>query len=151
MLSSELKVEPSGSSDHGPCECCGNRSRTVWGSLLVGARAVALYYVQWTLTRVHDHGANFDLVLGDWRTDATSQQRCLVAVAYRVVDGRPQFMVIDAENRPLGKEGGLAANALRRDQVIGTPLAREVFAMLDAIWLGDNRIVELSETVGGGK
>ena len=56
----------------------------------------------------------------------------------------PQFMVIDAEGRPAAKPGALADRALRRDQVIGTPLAAEVFAMLDAIWLNDRRIGELT-------
>lgn len=56
----------------------------------------------------------------------------------------PQFTVTDAEGRPAAKPGALADRALRRDQVIATPLATEVFAMLDAIWLNDKRIGELT-------
>jgi hypothetical protein len=140
-------VEAVGSNDHGPCECCGNRSRTVWGCLRSGGRLVASYFVQWTLTRVHDHGANFDLVLGRWGEGTSPADRKIVAVAYRIIDGAPQFMVIDAADRPVAKSGKLAAAALRRDQVIGTPLATDVFAMLDSVWLSDDRIGELTGKV----
>src|SRR5581483_4903170 len=136
-------VEPSGSSDHGPCECCGNNSRTVWGNIHAGQETVAVYYVQWTLNRVADHGANFDLILGPWGEGTSSADRCVVAVAYRLIDGKPQFMVIDADGRPVAKSGKLAEMVLRRDQVVGTPLAPDVFAILDAIWLDDGRIREL--------
>jgi hypothetical protein len=145
MHSNALKIEPTGSSDYGPCECCGNFSRKVWGSINAGSKAVAVYYVHWTLTRVHDHGANFDLVLGPWGAGTSPADRAIVAVAFRIVDGGPSFMVIDAGSRPIAKDNQLASTALRRDQVIGTPLATEVFVMLDAIWTGDSRIVELTE------
>jgi hypothetical protein len=147
MPPQSLTVELSGSSDHGPCECCGNNSRTVWGDINAGPRTAAVYYVQWTLTRVLDHGANFDLVLGPWGPGTCPTDRRVVAVAYRLIDGGPQFMVIDAAGRPVAKSGKLASEALRRDQVVGTPLAPEVFAMLDAIWLGDSRIAELTGKV----
>lgn len=119
-------------------------ARGLCGATFMPARAVAAYYVQWTRTRVHDHGANFDLVIGDWGAGTTPQQRCIIAIAFRIIDGQPQFMVIDAADRPVAKDDTLAATALRRNDVIGTPIASEVFAILDAIWLGDERIVELS-------
>jgi len=142
-----LTVEPTGSNDHGRCACCGCRSRTVWGNVHAGPRTAAVYYVQWTLTRVHDHGANFDLVLGPWGNGTSPADRRVVAVAYRLIEGGPQFMVIDAAGRPAAKGGKLAAKALRRDQVVGTPMAAEVFGILDAIWLGDGRIAELTGKV----
>ena len=147
MPPQEFTVETSGSNDYGPCECCGNRSRTVWGYLRRGGYPIAAYFVQWTLTRLHDHGANFDLVLGKWGEGTSPADRQIVAVAYRIIDGGPQFMVIDAANRPVARNANLATTALGRDQVIGTPLASEVFAMLDAIWLGDRRIEELAGKV----
>ena len=51
-------------------------------------------------------------------------------------------MVVDATNRPVGKSD-LVAEALRRDQVIGHPIAQKIFALCDAIWLDDPRIDEL--------
>jgi hypothetical protein len=35
-------------------------------------------------------------------------------------------LIIDSADRPVAKGGELATNALRRDQVIGTPLAKDV-------------------------
>jgi hypothetical protein len=143
MHAHEITVEPDGSKDSGPCGCCGNMSRAVWGYIRDAGNPLAAYYVHWTLGRV-DHGANFDLVLGKWGEGTSSKDRCVVAVAFRWMSNNPQFMVIDAEGRPAAKPGALADRALRRDQVIGTPLAAEVFAMIDAIWLKDQRIAELA-------
>jgi len=143
-----ISVELGESHDHGPCKCCGNMSRTVWGYLSDDdGFLLASYYVQWTLGRVADHGANIDLVVGRWGEEFSSADRFVVAVAYRLKADGPQFMIIDAAERPVAKSGKLADTALRRDQVIGSPLAAQAFAMLDAIWLGDDRIAELA----GGK
>jgi len=143
MQPQEITVEPDGSNDSGPCTCCGNMSRTVWGYLRHAQNPLAAYYVHWTLGRI-DHGANFDLVVGRWGEGTSPSDRAVVAVAFRSMSNGPQFMVIDAEGRPAARPGALADRALRRDQVIGTPLAAEVFAMLDAIWLNDKRIGELT-------
>lgn len=138
-----ITVETGGASDYGPCDCCGNMSRLVWGDLYDAGLKVSTYFVHWTLGRL-DHGANFDLVIGRWDDRSSPKDRRVVAVAYRLMDDGPQFMVIDGKGRPVAKDESLAASALRRDQVIGTSLAPAVFAMLDAIWLGDRRIAELS-------
>jgi hypothetical protein len=140
-----ITIEPDGTSDHGPCNCCGNMSRTVWGFLYDAGRPLAAYYVHWTLGRI-DHGANFDLVTGAWGEQSSPQDRTVVAVAFRWMSSGPQFMIIDAQERPVAKSGSLAASAKRRDEVIGTPLASNLFAMLDAILLGDDRISELRGT-----
>jgi hypothetical protein len=47
-------------------------------------------------------------------------------------------MVIDAADRSEGK-GGLARTALARADVVGTTLAAEVFAIVDAIYVQDGR------------
>ena len=52
-----LTLEVSESSDFGPCECCGAKSRTVWAYLHRGERTEAAYFVQWTLGQVDRHGA----------------------------------------------------------------------------------------------
>ncbi len=51
-------------------------------------------------------------------------------------------MVVDATDRPIGKSD-LVIEALRRDQVIGHPIAQKIFDLCDAIWLNDPRIAEL--------
>lgn len=47
-------------------------------------------------------------------------------------------MVIDAHGRP-SANGVLASMALRREDVIGTRLAEQVFALTDAIYEQDDR------------
>jgi len=41
-------------------------------------------------------------------------------------------------------ESDLVGRALRRDEVIGTPLAPVAFELVDAIWMQDERIGELT-------
>src|SRR5437867_1908215 len=60
----EITLEPTGSSDFERCECCGERSRTVWGLARRDGNADAAYFVHWTLGKVADDGAHFDLILG---------------------------------------------------------------------------------------
>jgi hypothetical protein len=47
-------------------------------------------------------------------------------------------MVIDADERPAAK-GELARTALARSDVIGTPMAAQVFSLVDAIYEQDDR------------
>lgn len=137
-----LSIETSGSNDHGPCACCGNMSRCVWGFVNSATTPVAAYFVHWTLTRVADHGANFDLIIGKWDEEATPVDRSAVSLAYRLDETGPSFMVIDATDRP-ATTGGAAARALGRDQVIGQPIAKEAFALVDTILAQDERVAEL--------
>jgi hypothetical protein len=136
-----LEIEPGGSNDYGPCECCGNMSRRVWGLVSSPSGPVAAYFVHWTLTRVADHGANFDLIIGKWGDGASAADRDVVSLAYRLDDTGPSFMVIDAADRPVAT-GGLADRVLRRSQVIGRPIAEQAFAIVDAILAQDDRLAE---------
>ncbi|HEV2549370.1 MAG TPA: hypothetical protein VGU20_18675 [Stellaceae bacterium] len=102
---------------------------------------MAAYFVGWAEQRP-DHGASFDLILGKWGASATKQDRYAVALDYRIVEGSPQFMVVDAQGR-LTSDGDLADSALKRSEIIGTPLAPQVFALIDAIYMGDPRLHEI--------
>lgn len=139
----DLSIEPMGSTDFGPCECCGGTTRSVWGTISRGEAAEASYFVRWTLGEVERHGANFDLIVGRWGDDASNADRFAVALEFRVMDDGPWFMVIDAGTRPVA-ESDLVGRALRRDEVIGTPLAPVAFELVDAIWMQDERIGELT-------
>src|SRR5262249_6036444 len=127
-----LTVEPTGINDYGPCECCGNNSRCVWGYINSRKVTLASYFVHWTLNRLPDHGANFDLILGKWGNDSTSSDRCLVSLAYRLAEDGPQFMVIDGHDRPSAKSD-LVGRVLRRAEVVGLPISKQAFAAVDAI------------------
>jgi hypothetical protein len=137
-----LRVEPTGTNDYGPCECCGNNSRCVWGFINAPEGTLASYFVHWVLGRVADHGANFDLILGKWGDQATAKDRCLVSLAYRLFQGGPQFMFIDGHDRPAAKSE-LVGQVLRRSEVIGQPIAKQAFAAVDAILAQDVRVLEL--------
>jgi hypothetical protein len=139
----EIILEPTGSSDFERCECCGKRSRTVWGLARRDGDADAAYFVHWTLGQLASDGAHFDLILGRWGEDATPADRYAVSLEYRRTDRGPAFMVIDATTRPIARNE-LVGRALRRDEVVGTALATRVFELVDAIWLKDRRISEVT-------
>jgi len=106
----------------------------------LGARAT--YIVRWTDGHVARSGAEFDLIIGEWG-GAPSSNRVAISLAYQLTDTGPGFMVVDARNRSGSSD--LAGRKLRREEVIGTPLATEVFAIIDAVWLQDSRIYGLRE------
>ena len=84
-------------------------------------------------------GANLDLVLGRWGDDATADDRFGVALIHRQqAAGSPSLMVVDATDRPMSN-GDLARTALAREDVIGAPLATQVFSLVDAIYEQDGR------------
>ncbi|WP_206108137.1 hypothetical protein [Paludisphaera soli] len=136
-----LIIEPAGSKDTGVCECCGHHSRRVWGFVATPDAAVAAYYVHSTLGRVVEHGATFDVVLGAWGEGTSGADRSVVSLLYRLAEDGPGFMVVDAEGRI--DDPNVASKALRRDEVVGRPIARQVFAITDAILEQDGRVAEL--------
>jgi hypothetical protein len=137
-----LRVEPTGTKDHGPCECCGNNSRCVWGFIHARKGMLASYFVHWTVGRVSDHGANFDLILGNWGAKAIAADRRLVTLAYRLFETGPEFMVIDGHERPAANSE-LFGRVLRRSEVVGQPIAKQAFDAVDAILAQDARVLEL--------
>lgn len=131
-------IEPMGESE-GFCDCCGERSRCVWGVVHQGDATLAAYWMHWTPGHFSERGANLDLVIGRWGDGATADDRFSVALVHREQpDGTPVMMVIDAATRPTRMDE-LARAALAREDVIGTPLARQVFAIVDAIYEQDRR------------
>jgi hypothetical protein len=138
---SDFRVEPTDVHD-ASCDCCGRQSRTVTGFVYRDDHAAAAYFVQWTVGAVDSHGANFDLIVGRWGEGATSSDRSAVALEFRRSPDGPAFMVVDASSRPAG-QSELAGRALSREAVIGTPLARIAFDIVDAVWLHDGRIKEI--------
>lgn len=137
--SSHFEVEATGESS-GKCDCCGNDSRSVWGFVHeVDGPTVAAYFMHWTIGHLNDAGANLDLVLGSWGDGTTSKERYCVSLVHRDQEnGSPSLMVIDAAGRLIGA-GTLAATTLGRSDVIGTPLAPQVFSIVDAIYEQDDR------------
>jgi hypothetical protein len=142
-----LIVEPTGASDFGPCPCCGDNSRSVWGIVHVPEADEGAYFVQWTLGQVPRHGAHFDLILGHWGDGTGSSDRFAVSLEFRRTEQGPWFMVIDANEREICRNE-LVGRGLRREEVIGTPLAKRAFDIVDAIWQQDERIREVRGDAG---
>jgi hypothetical protein len=113
----------------------------IWGAVYHANDAIAVYYVHWTINHP-DHSANFDLFIGKWGEGTSAEDRQAVALAFRNGQEGPQFMVIDAQD-PLDEQEKLATKALSRNEVIGTPIAQDAFAIVDALLFQESRIAEL--------
>ena len=131
----ELEIEESGTAG-GHCDCCATTTKRVWGLVRRAGAPVGAYFVAWTQGKP-DHGAAFDLILGKWGDSASKQDRYSTALDFRLVDGAPQFMVVDAVNRATSGSP-LLGTALKRSEVIGTPIAAQVFAVIDAVYMSDS-------------
>lgn len=134
-----LLVEPGGERVSGPCSCCGQPTKVVSGFVYRDGAAHAAYLVRWTPGRPQE-GADFDLVVGPWGDGTGPADRAVVALRFDRGAAGPGFRVVDASG---GKEA-VAARALRRNEVIGTPSAADAFAVVDALCLNDPRLAELT-------
>jgi len=122
----------------GHCDCCGHASRCVWGMVHDGPATIAAYWMHWTVGHLSDTGANLDLVIGKWGDGTTANDRVAVALVHRELEDGSSLMVINAADRQT-RNVSLASTGLAREDVIGTPMAANVFALVDAIYLQDGR------------
>jgi hypothetical protein len=125
----------------GRCECCGQTSKSIWGDLSGADGTHAVYFVHWTVGTPAHH-PTIDLVLGQWGEGASPGSRVLVSLEYRPGEDGGAFMVINGEGRSADNRR-LCGRALSRDEVIGTPLATQVFTLIDALWLTEPRVAEV--------
>lgn len=130
-------VEPGRKSNLAPCECCGATTRIVRGFVYKAGTAHAVYLVRWSVGDKR-HDAEVAVSIGGW-CDADQSLRQSVALSLRQMENGPAFMVVDAAQTPWGREKELG-EPMERSAVIGTPLASEVFAILDATALQDERV-----------
>jgi hypothetical protein len=138
-----FQIEQGKTQDFGPCDCCGSLSRFVTGCVTRDGEAYAGYQVHWTLGQMKEHGAEFFVILGYWGGGAVGADRQVVALRYRADSEATGFMVVDADETRIASHP-LLGRALRREEVIDTPLAQEVFDIVDFIWLLDDRITEIT-------
>lgn len=141
-MSVALEVEPSGFKDFGSCPCCGRSTRRVWGLVNREKSTLASYFVEWTLGHMADRGANFDFIIGKWGADTSASDRFSASLSYRILESGPSFMIIDSDVRPIARST-LVGRALKRIDAIDNPVSVEIFAIADAVFVGDERISEL--------
>ena len=118
-------------SHRGVCSCCGSDTAVTRGVVDDGGVHVASYLVKWTVGNP-SHGMGWLVSL----SDPVSSQRVCISLVYSFEYA--SFMVRHIGDDPwqpddLRDFGEL----LDRNQVIGTPLAKKVFEILDDIWLTD--------------
>jgi hypothetical protein len=136
-----LEFEPDNQREFGPCPDCGQQTKRVWGFVFRNNGAVAAYFVEWTPAH-QERDATFDLIIGNWGERAHKGERKAVSLAFRVLESGPSFMVQDAAGRKIGSSK-LVSQALSRNEVIGHPIAEDVFEICDIVYLADPRIAEL--------
>lgn len=136
-----LEVDAENQAQFGPCSCCGQMTSRVWGYAYRGDAALAAYFVEWTPGHPNRE-ASFDLILGRWGGEAEATDRKAVSLAFRHLGTGPAFMIQDAQARPVGTSS-LVSMALRREQVLGTALAKDAFAVCDLVYLAHPRLEEL--------
>jgi hypothetical protein len=78
-------------------------------------------------------------VVGDWGDEATPAERSVARIHYQIGENEG-FAVLDADDAAVD---GLARNRLKRADIIGKPLAQQIFAVCDAVYLQDGRLREL--------
>lgn len=139
-LSSGFLVTPWSESE-ATCDCCGRKTKTIWGELCGGNNTLAVYYVSWT-RNAPDHNPNIDLIVGAWGQDSDASKRLLVCLCYKPAREGGSFMVVDSGPR-LANKRDVCGKGLRRAEVVGTPLADQIFSFVDAIWLMDPRLAEV--------
>ena len=143
VMDKHLRVEPNGESG-GHCDCCGNETRTIWGYVHSGEQVIASYFLQWTRHNPK-HFPNLDFLIGTWG-DETINDRKLVSWLYNPIS--QSFMAIDSSTRPAASSS-LCAHALSRDEVISNgALMASATQLIDAVWLGDPRALEVKELAG---
>ena len=137
MSDHKLTIEPGGEKTSGPCTCCNQMTRRIWGYAYQSDSALAAYFVEWTPGH-QDNGAAFDLILGSWGDEADNTQRLAVSLEFRRLETGPAFMVVDAQSKSVSRSP-LISRALSRNEVVGQPIASTAYAVCDAIYLLDSR------------
>jgi hypothetical protein len=136
-----LTIEVSGEMSFGPCDCCGEMTKRVWGFVYEADAVLAAYFVEWTPG--HEVScANFDLIIGAWGEGRDNSERKAVSLEFRRLESGPAFMVIDAKTRPTANST-LISEALSRDAVVGTTVASEAYRVCDAVYLKEPRLAWL--------
>jgi hypothetical protein len=127
----------------GTCACCGHASRKIWGDISAEDNTLAVYFVHWTVGSP-EHTPNIDLIIGAWGEGSEPKDRLLVSLLFQPSQSGGSFMVIDATER-VNQYDSLFGKPMLRAEVVGTPFAPEVFALVDSIWLTEPRIEAVKE------
>jgi hypothetical protein len=140
-----MQITPLNQSVHGPCSCCGDTTRTVWGEARADGALRAIYYVRWSPEHLDEHTV-WLLYIGPWGS-APPEQRVAVALYCRSHGRWPAFMVVDAHYTPWGEGVTRLGRPLRRGDVVGQPIGVEAYAIAEQVLIQDSRVTELMRTM----
>ncbi|WP_058246497.1 hypothetical protein [Tropicibacter naphthalenivorans] len=116
------------------CNCCGKPTTVVTGYLTSGDYSAGWYTVGVTLD-APGHLPLLRLYIGDWSEGAGPDERW----GFRIgIDGDgPQLVDWSAEDR---SEAAPVFTPLDRAQVLGTPMERQIFTLVERILTQDSRL-----------
>lgn len=134
-----LQVEPKDSQVMGPCAVCGERTHIVTGKTTWRGEVLANYEVSWTIDKI-DQDVNFDLICTSLDEDGWTKLDRAVSLIYRTNIG--SFMVIDSSDRLIAKKAHPGAS-LNRADIVNRPVSVEIFSIVDAIFMKDDRLREV--------
>jgi hypothetical protein len=80
--------------------------------------------------------------MGAWGDSSTPEQRGAVSLKYGIGDGASGFAIVDGADRSI-TNSKLVGRSFTRAEVINTPLAGQVFAIADAVFMTDPRLDEV--------
>jgi hypothetical protein len=134
-----LEVEPEDTSHSVKCECCDHTTHTIFGFVHYDTGAtVSAYCVKWTVDNP-EHPPWFLLSIGPWGDGTSGNDRVTVASILRFHESKPNFTVVNAEELEWRDES-LVGFHLSREQVMGSPVAKTAFALIDEIVAHDPRV-----------
>jgi hypothetical protein len=126
----------------GVCPCCGNETACTRGVVEKDGKRIATYLIKWTVGNP-SHGMGWLVSLPG---PEIGRDVC-VSLGYSFE--HRAFMVrhlADYHWAADDLEG--FGELLDRDQIIGTPLAKQVFAVVDDIWLSDPYVQDFVALAG---
>lgn len=140
MGSTPITVEPWQQSEFA-CECCGERSHTIRGELRDGRGAtLAVYLAGWTENPAEHPDIYLALSLGPWGEDTSGDDRVNIPIVAFHDGATWQFGAND--HGRLDDDPTLLGRRLGRDEILAHPRLAEIWALSDALWLGDPRLDE---------
>ena len=135
----------------GACASCRRPGVHTPGLVLYSDAPCVEYLIAWHRDEQTERSAWCYVLADDWNDPASP--RSVIYMSYGLVeDGHSAFTVMDADCDFV--RGIFPGHSyLRRDQIMGTQMADEIFQITDFIWLNDDRvapIVAWAESVNGG-
>ena len=103
------------------------------------------YRFNWTIGKIAEHGVTIEVIFGQWDNQKPRGDGYGIVIYYREDDEVCGFMIGNADDTSLAKHP-LVGHAVRREEIAGTPVAKELFEAIDYIWLHDDRLKDIAKS-----